>query len=248
MNQQVKRFVSLFMKKRMIWCLMASLIVVGVLVTGCSSKGGSTASSPTASSPTASTQSQSSGSQSIADLFAKFKQGRSMTFDYTVTTSDGKTASGTMWKQSDMMKMETTVNGQQAVMIINYADNTMIEYQPARNMGVKMKLPSTSQDASSYLNGVDPSTVQDLGTAVINGETCRVIQYAMASAPTTTIKMWLSEDQGIPVHMVSTAADGKTTTLDYTNINVGPLPSDTFSVPAGITIRDMTNMSLPSQQ
>lgn len=240
------------MKKRMIWCLLASLIVVGVLVAGCS-KSSSTGSSPTAGSqsvttqsPTATTQSQSSGSQTLADLIAKSKQGRSMQADFTVTTSKG-TANGTIWKQKDMAKIETTVNGQQSVMIINYADNTMIEYQPARNMGVKMKLPSTSQDASSYLNGVDPSTVQDLGTAVINGETCRVIQYTMASAPTTTIKMWLSEDLDFPVQMISTNANGNTTTMDYTNITVGTLPSDTFSVPAGITIRDMTNVNLPSQ-
>jgi outer membrane lipoprotein-sorting protein len=168
-----------------------------------------------------------------------------MTFDFTVTTSDGKTAGGTMWKQNDMMKMESTANGHQAITIINYADNSMISYQPSQSMGVKMKLPSASQDAGSYLNGVDPSTVQDLGTAVINGQTCRVIQYAMASTPTTNIKMWLSEDLGIPIHMVITDAAGKVTTMDYTNVKVGPLPSDTFSVPAGITIRDMTNINLP---
>jgi outer membrane lipoprotein-sorting protein len=234
------------MKKRMIWCLLASLIVVSVLVAGCS-KGGSTTTSPPASSPSASTQSQPSASQSLADLLAKAEHGNPVTLDFTVTTSAGKTVSGTMWKQNGMLKMETTANGHQAVMIISYTDNTMIEYQPGSSTGVKMKLPSTSQDATRYLEGVDASTVQDLGTAVINGETCRVVQYAMANSPTTTIKMWISEDQGIPVQLISTNANGLTTTMDYTNIKVGPLPGDTFSVPAGITIRDMTNINLPSQ-
>ena len=59
--------------------------------------------------------------------------------------------------------------------------------------------------------------------------------------------MWLSEDLDFPVQMISTNANGNTTTMDYTNITVGTLPSDTFSVPAGITIRDMTNVNLPSQ-
>jgi outer membrane lipoprotein-sorting protein len=48
--------------------------------------------------------------------------------------------------------------------------------------------------------------------------------------------MWLSDRLGFPVRITSTAADGKTTTMDYTNIKVGPLPSDTFSVPADVKI------------
>jgi hypothetical protein len=88
--------------------------------------------------------------------------------------------------------------------------------------------------------------VQDLGTAVINGETCRVFQYTDENG--SLIKIWLSEDLDFPVQIISTLSNGTTTTADYTNIKVGPLPSDTFSVPAGVKIMDLTNMTLPPQQ
>ncbi len=244
------------MKKGMTWCLLASLIVVGILVAGCS-KGGSTASSPTASSPPASSptassppapaQGQPSGSQSLADLINKGKLIQSVSADITSTTSDGKTSSGTIWVQGKMFKFETTVNGTQEVMIYNYNDSSMIVYQPATGRGSKMKL-SQSQNRSpgDLLNEMDPSKVQDLGTAVINGETCRVLQYTDQYG--TTIKMWLIVDLGFPAQINSTLPNGTTTTADYTNIKVGPLPSDTFSVPAGVKIIDMTNMNLPPQQ
>jgi outer membrane lipoprotein-sorting protein len=48
--------------------------------------------------------------------------------------------------------------------------------------------------------------------------------------------MWLSERLGFPVQITSTTADGKTTTIDYTNIKVGALPGDTFQVPASVKI------------
>jgi outer membrane lipoprotein-sorting protein len=48
--------------------------------------------------------------------------------------------------------------------------------------------------------------------------------------------MWLSQRLGFPVRLTMTTADGKTTTIDYTNIKVGSLPSGTFSVPADVKI------------
>ncbi len=233
------------MKKRMIWCLLASLIVVSVMVAGCS-KGGSTASNPTAS-----TQSQPSGSQWIADLFTKLKQGTSFKADFTNTAFNGTTSSGTMWKQDDTLKMAITVKGVPMVVIINYADKTMIRYQPDTEKGYKITLSAeyASQNLSNYWNNVDPATVQDLGIQSINGVTCHGIQYHinLYGFP-DTVKMWLDENLDFPVQIITTAPSGQTGTMNFTNVQLGSLPSDTFSVPAGITIRDMANTNLPPQQ
>ena len=136
-----------------------------------------------------------------------------------------------------MLKIQTTANGVQEVMLINLADNTMTMWQPATKQGTKIKAPTTFSDPSSYLNGIDVSKVQNLGTEDVNGETCDVVQYVTTAAgASTTTKMWLSQRLGFPVRLTMTTADGKTTTIDYTNIKVGSLPSGTFSVPADVKI------------
>ncbi len=218
------------MKKGISWCLLASLIVACIMIAGCS---------------------KGSGSQSLADLINKGKQIKSMSADYAATTPDGKTAGGTIWGQKGkLFKIETTVNGVKNVIILNYIDKTMIMYEPAIKRGTKMKLSqSQSKPPGDYLNDIDLSKVQDFGTAVISGETCRVFQYTNADG--ATIKMWLSVDLGFPAQITSTTADGQTTTAKYTNVKAGPLPSGTFSVPAGVKITDLTSTSpqkQPSQQ
>lgn len=248
------------MKKRMLWCLLASLIVVGVLVAGCSKSGSTTSGSTTSgstvttqepsSSPTASTQSQTSGNQWIAGLFTKLKQGRGFQADFTNTTYTGAMSSGTMWKQNDTLKMATTVKGIPMVMIINYADKTMVSYRTDTEKGYKMTLPAQyeSQNLSNYWNNVDPATVKDLGTQSINGETCHGIQYSITlyGFP-DTVKMWLDENLDFPVQIITTTPGGQINTMNFTNIKLGLLPSDTFSVPAGITIRDMASTNQPAQ-
>jgi hypothetical protein len=39
-----------------------------------------------------------------------------------------------------------------------------------------------------------------------------------------------------------TAADGSKSTLEYKNLQIGALPADTFTVPSGITLTDMSEM------
>ena len=205
--------------------------------TSASTTNSSVAGSQTTTS-TAATQGQTGGTQALADLIGKYKQVQSMSLDFAVTTPEGAATSGTMWAEAGkMLKIETTVGGVQEVMLINLTDNTITMWQPATKQGTKITAPAAFSDPSSYLNGIDVSKVQDLGTADINGETCHIIQYTSTDANgSTTIKMWLSERLGFPVRVTSTTADGKTTTMDYTNIKVGSLPSDTFTVPADVKI------------
>jgi outer membrane lipoprotein-sorting protein len=145
-----------------------------------------------------------------------------------------------MWSETGkMLKIDMTVNGLELVMLINLVDNTMTEWQPATKQGTKVNTPAAFSDPSAYLNSVDISKVKDLGTADINGETCHVIQFTTTNAgQSTTSKMWLSERLGFPVRVATSSAGGNTATMtmDYTNIKVGPLPSDTFTVPADVKI------------
>jgi outer membrane lipoprotein-sorting protein len=182
-----------------------------------------------------------SGSQALADLFGEYKQTKDVALDFAITGSGGVVSSGKMWSQAGkFMKLETKISGAVSVMIIDLAANTMIMYDPATKQGMKTTVSVPLQDPSSYADDVNVSDIQDLGTEKVNGETCRVVQYttstSTADATTITVKMWLSEKLGFPVKVVTTSADGTTTTIEYSNIKVGSLPDDTFKVPSDVKI------------
>ena len=50
--------------------------------------------------------------------------------------------------------------------------------------------------------------------------------------------MWISEEHGLPLR-VEANEGGVKTVLEYKNIKVGPIPDDTFKMPAGVEIMDM---------
>jgi outer membrane lipoprotein-sorting protein len=222
--------------------VIALTALVAVTAAGCGSSVtttvGSSAAGSIATTKTVATTSNPSGSQALMDLVGKYKQVKSMSLDFKAATPDGKVASGTIWGETGkMLKIETTENGMKSVILVNLADNTMTMYQPSTNRGTKTKALASFQNPSTYLDGIGQSKLKDLGTGTINGEVCRIIEFARTNANgSTTNKMWLSERLGFPVQITSTTADGKTTTIDYTNIKVGALPGDTFQVPASVKI------------
>lgn len=180
----------------------------------------------------------STGNQALADLIGRYKQVESLSLDYAVTTSDGQTISGKMWEQAGkMLKTQSTVAGIENVIIMDLVGSTMTVYQPSTKQGTKTAMKMPVEDPAGYAEAVDVGQMQDLGTEVIDGETCRVVQYTTTDGGSAaTVKMWLSENLGFPVKIISTSAGGQTITMTYSNIKVGPLPDDTFEVPADVEI------------
>lgn len=181
------------------------------------------------------------GTQSLADLLGRYKQIASLSLDFSVSTPDGQTTSGKMWEQAgQMLKMQTTAGGVESVMIIDLKANTMTVYQPSTKQGMKTAVNVPFDDPASYAGEVDVGDMRDLGTEVIDGETCRVVQYSTTEGSATgsavMVRMWISEKLGFPLKVTSTTVDGKTTTMTYSNVKVGDLPSDTFEVPADVEI------------
>ena len=192
-------------------------------------------------STTGSQPSGAQGDQSLADLLRQIHAAGKPVARLRRDHSQGQTTSGKMWEQAGkMLKMQTTVGAIENVMIIDLTANTMTIYEPSTKQGMKTAVNVPFQDPASYAGDVDVGDMQDLGTEVVDGETCRVVQYTTTEGSTTgstvTVKMWLSERLGFPLKVTSTTADGKTTTMTYRNVKVGDLPSDTFKVPADVTI------------
>jgi len=166
-----------------------------------------------------------------------------ISLDYVMTESDKTISSGKILGQpsNKMMRIETTINEVLDVIIINETEKSVIIYQPDKKTGKKVDISTYSQLASlsyeEYVNSIDPKAT-DLGNEDVNGVTCRVIQYT--SSDKSTITMWISETLNFPARIKTVTVDGITRQSDYTNIVIGTLPVDTFSVPAGISIHDQT--------
>ena len=223
--------------KKIVFYIILSLLVVTVFVLGgCSN-----------SSPTGSGSEAVPKIESIADLVQKVQdtatQMQGISLDYVMTESDKTISSGKIWGQpsNKMMRVETTINKIQDIIIINENEKSVIIYQPDKKTGKKVDISTYSQLADlsyeDYVNNIDPKAT-DLGNEDVNGEKCRVIQYT--SNDKSTITMWIREKLNFPSRIKTVNADGIARQSDYTNIIIGTLPADTFIVPAGISIHDQT--------
>ena len=111
----------------------------------------------------------------------------------------------------------------------------MYTYMPVQKTATKTTLDlsmvpeSPITDVSSILD-YSPNII---GTETIDGKVCTVISYDEPG--TGSIKMWIWQEKGLPLKMEMTA-NGKTTTIDYTNIDFSDIPDSMFLLPDGVTI------------
>ncbi|MEW6388679.1 MAG: hypothetical protein AB1491_14295, partial [Thermodesulfobacteriota bacterium] len=80
-----------------------------------------------------------------------------------------------------------------------------------------------------------------LETVVYDGVRCRVVAVPAADGR-EEVRLWMREDYGIPVRVEVTSAAGGKTVMEYKNLQVGPLPPDTFKLPPGVEVTDLNKM------
>lgn len=170
---------------------------------------------------------------SLADLLAKGKSIEGLSYDLTMSSNGATTMTGHFWVQGKNMKMDVEVGGQRAVNIINVDEGKAFVYMPDQKLAMKMPMESMdangSQTPLEMMDQVDPAEYM-MGEAVdLNGMPCRIVTNSQAGVEN---KMWISEEYGIPMK-VEITADGQTTTMEYSNLQVGPIPAETFQLPEG---------------
>ena len=219
------------MRKKLLFILICLLGLM--LVTGCGKK----EEAPPAPEPVVAPEAETPpaaepAGTTLADLLAKGKAVEGMTYDMTMT-APAVTMTGHYWVQGKNMKMDITVAGQQAINIINADKGLAYVYMPGQEMA--MKMPINSMDGNGgktpleNMNQIDPANYV-LGEEVdLNGVPCRLVTN---SAGGVDVKMWVSVELGIPMKVESTS-NGQTTTMEYSNVKVGPVPAETFELPEG---------------
>lgn len=166
-----------------------------------------------------------------------------------VTTNPQGTTSMRIWVQGYKLKTEGTFNGQRMISILDTRTQTVITYYPDRNEAVRLAGDKPQTEAKSpgdYLKGRDFSKAQVIGSEVYDGAPCRVILVAEENGGQS--KMWVREDCGLPVKVETEIPGQGKTVVEYKNLQFGPFPPDTFELPPGAKITDLTQMLNQIQQ
>lgn len=181
--------------------------------------------------------------ESIMGLFEKAGRIEGISYDSIMTSPEGVMESK-IWSQGDKFKSETVVQGERMVTI--YDGEAMYTYYPQENTAVKYGLfgglggDDDFQTALDYSDGVEQEYIVSVEDGSYDGARCKVVVLRDDEYGTET-KMWVRTDYGIPVKIESVSDDGYTFTVENKNLQVGRLPADTFQLPAGVEIMDMSD-------
>ncbi|MCL4439818.1 MAG: hypothetical protein M1609_04260 [Firmicutes bacterium] len=107
-----------------------------------------------------------------------------------------------------------------------------------KNTADKGNKVSTPVDYTKDVD-VSPDKYKLLESAVYEGVKCKVVVVTDVYGK-EQIKMWVHEEYGLPLRVEVTEAGGDKLVLEYKNLKVGPQPADTFKLPAGVQVIDMS--------
>ncbi|MGQ9756508.1 MAG: LolA family protein [Desulfotomaculales bacterium] len=219
------------------------LIMLCLLLAGCGAGRQSTGQQTKEQPPVQEKAGQPGKEGSVAELFTKGRQIRGMSYEYVLTTGS-EVMKGKVWLQDNRIKTDAVVAGQRMISFFDGETNTIVTYYPDQNRAVRLsadRQPKTVLTPGEYAGGVDPGKAKVLETVIYEGVRCRVVAVPGAGGK-EEVRLWVREDYGIPVRVEVTSASGEKTVMEYKNLQVGPLPPDTFELPPGVEITDLTTM------
>ncbi len=189
---------------------------------------------PTATPTPMATATQTSGG-TLSDVLGLASSIPTMKYDMVTTTTGNIVTTATMWVKKSKMRMESTQQGQNVIMLVDGDAKTMYMYMPAQNMAIKMDYSQSPQSASDSSGSATKYNPVILGSETIDGKVCRVIQFTADGAVT---KEWVWEAKGLPVRIQVTTAQGASTT-DFKNYDFSDIPDSMFVLPAGVSIQSL---------
>jgi outer membrane lipoprotein-sorting protein len=177
--------------------------------------------------------------ESLSEILGKVKDVGSLKYDMVVAYPDHPTATSSVWLKGKKMRMETTVEGQKTVYLMDMNEQLAYLYIPAQNMAMEMNFGEAEEsigesptEQSGTLMDYSPAIV---GSEILNGKSCLVVEYSTEAGKT---KMWIWKDYGFPIKTESTTAQG-TYTSEVKNIEFGDIPDSTFELPAGVQMMEI---------
>lgn len=230
------------MKKFSVLACILTVLLLSTILAGCGS-------TKTKTTETTTETPKESNQETLSDLFSKGQNVEGFSYEYVLSINGTQTFSGKVSVQGYKMRMESTVEGQKMITIAD--GQSFIGYNPDQNMAYKISVDQTQQakTPAEYLKeaSVETEKFKTLETTVYEGMKCRVVSLEGTTGQ-EQMKMWISEDYGIPVRVETVTVDGSKTVIEYKNLKVGKLPEDTFKLPAGVQVTDMNDLTKQLQQ
>ncbi|RCV64600.1 Outer membrane lipoprotein-sorting protein [Methanophagales archaeon] len=233
------------------WAIIIGIILVGVVLSaGCADKAEQEVApaAPPAEATNTSTQSSTdetpaapTSNESLIDLIGKAK-GITVKYDM-VTTDNGEIVStSTAWLAGNNMRIDTTAEGQAMSMIVRGDDQVSYMYQPDENMALKTVLDEVPESVTGDVEALMDLNPTIIGTETIDGMRCTVIEYVVMEEPEELkMKQWIWIKNGLPVQMEMTLPSG-ISRREMRNFDFGSISDTTFELPAGVDIKDMSEI------
>ncbi len=229
-------------------CLLA-LFLFTVVLAGCGTAPQDTSAPADKEAAAPSSEKSSDSEPVLKDLLGKGKAVNEMSFDCETQVGEQKMLVKT-WMKGDKLRneIESPEGDGKIINIIDNAAGVVYVYHPEQKMATKMDISMAQQDGSSSpqedLEAMNPEKMKYVGKDTIDGKRCLV--YEITEDNVGTSKVWLWEENGIPVRM-EVISDGEKMVMEYRNIKIGGIPDSMFELPAGIQITEfsMPTMSTP---
>jgi outer membrane lipoprotein-sorting protein len=243
---------ELEMKKLISLGIAACIIVLSLaLLAGCATSEKPPASStptspqteepttPPSSPPTEESEPAQASEETLDDILVRASGIESVKFDMVITSTGTATMTSKVWLKGQNMKTETTMEGQTVINIINHETRTMYMYMPDQNMAFAMTYDQAQESPIDETQAISQYHPQITGTETIDGKVCLVVEYSVQG---TSTKMWIWQEYGFPLKVV-TETDQGTTTIEYKNIEFTDIPDSEFQLPPGVEIMDFPSQS-----
>jgi hypothetical protein len=133
------------------------------------------------------------------------------------------------------MKVESTVEGETSIQIIDRIAEVMYLYMPSQNMAYRMDLTAAPESPLQGTEAIEDYNYTIIGTETLDGKVCLVVEWTSEGI---TAKSWIWKDKGFPIRIESTTPQG-TSIIEYKNIDFSNIPNSEFELPPGVQIIDM---------
>lgn len=214
--------------------LLVALVLVGA---GCGEKEVEEGAVPTGEE--AVTPEEEEKAESLTDILGKVKDIVSYKYDAVITAPGEAAVTAKFWLKGYKMRWEGTYEGKNVVYLLDTGKQTAYLYIPAQNIAMKMNFAkakgTVGESPTEQSESVEKYNPVTVGTEVLDGKTCLVIEYTDATGKT---KMWIWTRYGIPIRTEGTTAEG-TTVVEIKNIDFGDISDSMFELPAGVQIMEI---------
>ena len=155
------------------------------------------------------------------------------------TTQGRNVTNAKMAFKDELFRMETTAQGQTAVIIHNREGTFMV--MPSEGMAMKTTLhpgQGPIRGASNYAQYLQQHHAERIGSETIAGRACEIYRFSDPEAG-GTVTAWVWKEKMFPIQLEIEGTDGKML-IELSDIQLGAkIPDAAFQLPDGVQVMDM---------